>query len=133
MRAACSAALAATSRISAKQLYGNFIEGVLSWLDPNANLPIGPVGRPTELQLMLNTYAYGYTLFHERLENSSGEQYSSEFSMVSRLVRCCASRWLARFASRVQRPVQEAVEGAHHGSVVIARIFPEEAFSDERG
>ena len=82
----------------AMQLYVNFIEGVLSWLDPSnnksflsdqigvttngisiytvaknspdpalkaiaadmnhANAPIGPVGRPTELQLMLNTYAY---------------------------------------------------------------------------
>jgi multiple sugar transport system substrate-binding protein len=80
----------------AMQLYVNFIEGVLSWLDPSnnksflsnqigvttngisiytvaknspdpalnaiaadmnhANAPIGPVGRPTELQLMLNTY-----------------------------------------------------------------------------
>jgi multiple sugar transport system substrate-binding protein len=87
----------------AKQLYANFIEGVLSWLDPSnnkaflsdqigvtengisiytvaknspdpalkaiaadmnhANLPIGPVGRPTELQLMLNTYAYKYTKY----------------------------------------------------------------------
>ena len=87
----------------AKQLYENFIEGVLSWLDPSnnkafltdqigvtengisiytvaknspdpalkaiaadmnhANLPIGPVGRPTELQLMLNTYAYKYTKY----------------------------------------------------------------------
>ena len=87
----------------AKQLYANFIEGVLSWLDPSnnkafladqigvttngisiytvaknspdpavkaiaadmnhANYPIGPVGRPTELQLMLNTYAYRYTKY----------------------------------------------------------------------
>jgi multiple sugar transport system substrate-binding protein len=87
----------------AVQLYSNFIEGVLSWLDPSnnkaflsdqigvtengisiytvaknspdpalqaiaadmnhANLPIGPVGHPTELQLMLNTYAYGYTKY----------------------------------------------------------------------
>jgi multiple sugar transport system substrate-binding protein len=87
----------------ALQLYANFIEGVLSWLDPSnnkaflsdqigvtengisiytvaknspdpalqaiaadmnhANLPIGPVGHPTELQLMLNTYAYGYTKY----------------------------------------------------------------------
>ena len=29
----------------------------------HANLPIGPVGRPTELQLMLNTYAYKYTKY----------------------------------------------------------------------
>ena len=87
----------------AMQLYANFIEGVLSWLDPSnnkaflsnqigvtsngisiytvaknspdpalkaiaadmnhANAPIGPVGHPTELQLMLNTYAYGYTKY----------------------------------------------------------------------
>jgi multiple sugar transport system substrate-binding protein len=87
----------------ALQLYANFIDGVLSWLDPSnnkafltdqigvtengisiytvaknspdpalqaiaadmnhANLPIGPVGRPTELQLMLNTYAYRYTKY----------------------------------------------------------------------
>ena len=87
----------------AMQLYANFIEGVLSWLDPSnnkaflsdqigvtangisiytvaknspdpalkaiaadmnhANAPIGPVGRPTELQLMLNTYAYSYTKY----------------------------------------------------------------------
>ena len=87
----------------AMQLYANFIDGVLSWLDPSnnkaflsdqigvtengisiytvaknspdpalqaiaadmnhANLPIGPVGRPTELQLMLNTYAYNYTKY----------------------------------------------------------------------
>ena len=29
----------------------------------HANAPIGPVGHPTELQLMLNTYAYSYTKY----------------------------------------------------------------------
>jgi multiple sugar transport system substrate-binding protein len=87
----------------AKQLYGTYIDGVLSWLDPSnnkafladqisltlngisiytvaknspdpalqaiaadmdhANMPIGPVGRPTEQQNILNTYAYTYTKY----------------------------------------------------------------------
>ena len=86
----------------AKQLYANFIEGTLSWLDPSnnkafladqigvtengisiytvaknspdpalqaiaadmnhAHLPIGPVGRPTEFQLTLNTYEFGFKI-----------------------------------------------------------------------
>ena len=87
----------------AKQLYGTYIDGVLSWLDPSnnkafladqisltlngisiytvaknspdpalqaiaadmdhANMPIGPAGRPTEQQNILNTYAYTYTKY----------------------------------------------------------------------
>jgi hypothetical protein len=43
-----------------------------------------------------------------------------------------ASQWCiglsGGFASRIQRPVQEAVEGALHGSKVVARIIFEEAF-----
>src|SRR5579863_8721421 len=85
----------------AKQLYGTYIDGVLSWLDPSNNkafladqisltlngisiytvaknspdpalnaiaadmdhapMPIGPIGRQTEQQNILNTYAYTYT------------------------------------------------------------------------
>jgi multiple sugar transport system substrate-binding protein len=87
----------------ATQLYGTYIDGVLSWLDPSnnkafladqisltlngisiytvaknspdpalqaiaadmdhANMPIGPIGRPTEQQNILNTYAYAYTKY----------------------------------------------------------------------
>ena len=86
-----------------KELYGTFVPGTLSWLDPNnnkafldgqisltntgisvyyaaknsqdpkvkemaadiyhANMPIGPVGRPTEFQLFFNQMIFKYTKF----------------------------------------------------------------------
>jgi multiple sugar transport system substrate-binding protein len=87
----------------AKELYGTFVPGTLSWLDPNnnkafldsqisltnngisvyyaaktstdpkvkemaadinhANMPIGPVGRPTEFQLFFNQMIFKYTKY----------------------------------------------------------------------
>jgi multiple sugar transport system substrate-binding protein len=86
-----------------KELYGTFVPGTLSWLDPNnnkafldgqisltnngisvyyaaknsqdpkvkemaadiyhANMPIGPVGRPTEFQLFFNQMIFKYTKY----------------------------------------------------------------------
>jgi len=87
----------------AKELYGTFVPGTLSWLDPNnnkafldsqlfltnngisiyyaaknsqdpkvkemaadinhANMPIGPVGKPTEFQLFFNQLIFRYTKY----------------------------------------------------------------------
>jgi len=86
----------------AKELYGTFVPGTLSWLDPNnnkafldgqisltnnvsiyyaaktstdpkvkemaadinhANMPIGPIGRPTEFQLFFNQMIFKYTKY----------------------------------------------------------------------
>ncbi len=87
----------------AKELYGTFVPGTLSWLDPNnnkafldgqvfctnngisiyyaaknsqdpkvkelaadinhANMPIGPVGKPTEFQLFFNQMIFKYTKY----------------------------------------------------------------------
>ena len=87
----------------AKELYGTFVPGTLSWLDPNnnkafldsqifltnngisvyyaaknsqdpkvkelaadiyhANMPVGPIGRPTEFQLFFNQMIFRYTKY----------------------------------------------------------------------